>query len=102
MSNSDTDIVQNIKEIQNIEPPKDYKVIYVNDNVTTFEFVVESLVNVFEYDEVQADTKMFEIHESGSSVVAVLPFEIAEQKGVEVLLQAREQGYPLEVKLESS
>lgn len=102
MSNSDTDIVQNVKEIQNIEPPKDYKVIYVNDNVTTFEFVVESLVNVFEYDEVQADTKMFEIHEAGSSVVAVLPFEIAEQKGVEVLLQAREQGYPLEVKLESS
>jgi hypothetical protein len=32
----------------------------------------------------------------------VLPFEVAEQKGVEVLLSARNQGYPLEVKLESS
>ena len=102
MSSSETNTVQNVREIQNIEPPRDYKVNYVNDDVTTFEFVVESLVNVFNYNEVDADTKMFEIHESGASVVAVLPFEIAEQKGVEVLLQAREQGYPLEVKLESN
>lgn len=102
MSSSETNTVQNVREIQNIEPPRDYKVIYVNDDVTTFEFVVESLVNVFNYNEVDADTKMFEIHESGASIVAVLPFEIAEQKGVEVLLKAREQGYPLEVKLESN
>jgi ATP-dependent Clp protease adapter protein ClpS len=45
---------------------------------------------------------MSEIHEAGSGIVAILPFEVAEQKGVEVLLQARNQGYPLEVKLESS
>jgi ATP-dependent Clp protease adapter protein ClpS len=30
----------------------------------------------------------------------VLPFEIAEQKGVEVTVMARSQSYPLQVKLE--
>ena len=43
-----------------------------------------------------------EINDKGSGVVALLPFEIAEQKGVEVLLSARNQGYPLEIKLESN
>lgn len=99
---SETEVKQTVREILDIEPPKDYKVIYLNDNVTTYEFVIESLTNVFAYDEPDAETKAHEIDEQGSSVVAVLPFEIAEQKGVEVLLSARNQGYPLEIKLESN
>jgi ATP-dependent Clp protease adapter protein ClpS len=35
-------------------------------------------------------------------VVAIMPFEIAEQKGVEVLMKARHQGFPLEVRLEQA
>jgi ATP-dependent Clp protease adapter protein ClpS len=41
-----------------------------------------------------------DIHESGSACVAVLPYEIAEQKGVEVTLNARSHNYPLQIKLE--
>jgi ATP-dependent Clp protease adapter protein ClpS len=33
-------------------------------------------------------------------VVAVLPYELAEQKGVEITVQARGEGYPLQIKLE--
>jgi ATP-dependent Clp protease adapter protein ClpS len=40
------------------------------------------------------------IHHEGSSIVATLPFEMAEQKGVEVTLLARGNGFPLVVKLE--
>ena len=47
-----------------------------------------------------AENRAVEIHDKGSSVVAILPFEIAEQRGVEVLVAARHQGYPLEIKLE--
>jgi len=101
MSNTKTEVIQNVREILDIEPPKDFKVIYINDDKTTFEFVSESLINIFDYQESDANLKTVEIHEAGSSVVAVLPFEIAEQKGVEVLLEARKQGYPLEVKLET-
>ena len=41
------------------------------------------------------------IHSNGSAVVAVLPYEIAEQKGIEVTVSARSQGFPLQVKVES-
>ena len=99
---SDAEVKQNVRPILNIEPPKDFKVIYMNDDVTTYEFVIESLTNIFDYDEMDADSKALEINDAGASVVAVLPFEVAEQKGVEVLLSARNQGYPLEVKLEKN
>ncbi len=99
---SDAEVKQDVRPIINIEPPKDFKVIYLNDDVTTYEFVIESLTNIFDYDDEGAVDKAHEISDEGASVVAVLPFEVAEQKGVEVLLTARNQGYPLEVKLESN
>ena len=100
---SDVEVKQQLRPILNeLEPPKDYKVIYLNDNVTTFEFVTESLVGTFSYEPSDADSKAMEINEKGAGIVALLPFEVAEQKGVEVLLTARNQGYPLEIKLESN
>lgn len=81
------------------EPPK-YRVVYVNDNVTTMEFVIETLVTIFHYDDDVAQDITMKIHTDGSAVVAVLPYEIAEQKGVEVTLLARKHGFPLQVKLE--
>jgi ATP-dependent Clp protease adaptor protein ClpS len=82
------------------EPPM-FKVIYMNDNHTSIEFVVKSLIDHFNYTEDTASSITTGIHESGSAVVAVLPFEIAEQKGIEVTLDARNQGYPLQVKIEA-
>lgn len=77
-----------------------FKVVYLNDNQTSMEFVIESLVEYFDYNEQTAEQITIDIHESGSAVVAVLPYEIAEQKGVEVTVNARAQNYPLQIKLE--
>ena len=82
-----------------IEPPM-FKVIYLNDNKTTMEFVIESLLEYFNYTVETAEQITVDIHEAGSAVVAVLPYEIAEQKGVEVTLQAQAQSMPLQIKLE--
>jgi hypothetical protein len=41
-----------------------------------------------------------DIHQAGAATVAVLPYEMAEQKGIEVTLSARAQSYPLQIKLE--
>ena len=41
-----------------------------------------------------------DIHNAGSAVVAVLPYEIAEQKGIEVTVDARTRDFPLQIKLE--
>ena len=80
----DTKTTLNLKSVLNIDPPKDFKVIYMNDDQTTFDFVSGSLVKIFDYDEEPAQAKTVEINSNGSGVVAVMPFEIAEQKGVAV------------------
>jgi len=81
------------------EPPL-FKVIYINDNSTSMEFVVESLVQFFNYNKDTAHQITIDIHEQGAATVAVLPYEIAEQKGIEVTVSARAQDYPLQIKLE--
>jgi ATP-dependent Clp protease adaptor protein ClpS len=77
-----------------------FRVVYLNDNATSMEFVVESLVEYFEYTPETAEQITIDIHEDGSACVAVLPYEIAEQKGVEITVSARAQNYPLQIKLE--
>jgi len=102
MSNTDTGVVTQ-KQVQvnlDVQEPNMYKVIYINDNQTSMEFVIDSLVGYFDYAEVQAQKITEDIHVQGSAVVAVLPYEIAEQKGIEVTVEARSAGYPLQVKLE--
>jgi ATP-dependent Clp protease adaptor protein ClpS len=86
-------------EISFKEPPF-FKVIYLNDERTAIEFVIDSLIEHFEYTADTAKTITMDIHESGSAVVAVLPYEIAEQKGIEITVSARTEGYPLQIKLE--
>jgi len=83
-----------------LKEPSMFKLIYLNDNQTAMEFVIESLVDIFDYNPTTAEKITMDIHEEGSAVVAVLPYEIAEQKGVEVTVAARTSGYPLQVKLE--
>lgn len=89
-----------IKVNEAIKEPPMYKVIYLNDNQTTMEFVVDSLMEFFDYSAESAHQITIDIHEAGSAVVAVLPYEIAEQKGIEVTVSARSQSYPLQIKLE--
>ena len=87
-------------QIEITEPPM-FRVIYINDNTTAMEFVIESLMEHFHYTAEDAEQMTIAIHESGSAVVAVLPYEIAEQKGIEVSILAKRNGYPLVVKLEA-
>ena len=82
------------------EPPL-FKIIYMNDDVTTMDFVVSSLIDYFNYTQDTALNITKNIHDEGSAVVAILPYEIAEQKGIEVTLDARAQGFPLQIKVEA-
>ena len=81
------------------EPPM-FKVIYINDATTAIDFVIGSLIEHFNYTNDTAEEITMNIHNTGSAVVAVLPYEIAEQKGIEITVAARAQGYPLQIKLE--
>jgi ATP-dependent Clp protease adaptor protein ClpS len=98
MAQSDTRT--RIKPAEDLKEPPMYRVVYLNDNQTTYEFVIESLIEYFDYTAETAEQITVDIHEAGSAVVAILPYEIAEQKGVEVTMLARAQSYPLQIKLE--
>lgn len=100
-SNPDFEIQQKIKPNYALREPPLYKVIYINDEVTTTEFVVDSLCEYFNYNPDTASTITSDIHQHGSAIVALLPYEIAEQKGIEVTLDARSKGYPLQIKVEA-
>jgi ATP-dependent Clp protease adaptor protein ClpS len=98
MAQSDTRT--RIKPSEAFQEPPMFKVVYLNDSQTSMEFVIESLVDYFDYNTETATQITFDIHQEGSAVVAVLPYEIAEQKGIEVTVCARAQNYPLQIKLE--
>lgn len=98
---ANTETRSKIKPNISLKEPPLFKIIYLNDDRTSMEFVVGSLIDYFNYSNDTATQITVDIHEKGSAVVAILPYEIAEQKGIEVTLNARAQGYPLQVKVEA-
>lgn len=100
MTQAETSTKTRIKPLQQIQEPPMFRVVYLNDNQTTIEFVIESLMEYFDYSVQSAEQITVDIHETGSACVAVLPYEIAEQKGTEVTISARAQNFPLQIKLE--
>ena len=100
MSQAQADAITSIKVDDIIKEPPMFKIIYLNDSQTTMEFVIETLIDFFNYNTQTAMKITEDIHTDGSAVVAVLPYEIAEQKGIEVTLLARNNGFPLQVKIE--
>lgn len=100
MSDQAVDTFTSLQVRTDLKEPSMFKLIYLNDSQTSMEFVIESLVELFDYNPNTAERLTMDIHEEGSAVVAVLPYEMAEQKGIEVTVSARSNGYPLQVKLE--
>jgi len=77
-----------------------WKVILHDDPVTTFEFSHIVLRRFFGKSDAEARRIAREAHNTGSVLVAVLPFELAEFKVDQVHSFARPRGYPLKATLE--
>jgi ATP-dependent Clp protease adaptor protein ClpS len=91
--------VRSQQDIQLDEPPL-YKVMLLNDDYTTMDFVVEVLKYVFHKPEGEANRIMLNVHQNGFGVCGVYPLEIAETKIDRVDSLAREKGFPLKCILE--
>jgi len=91
--------VESEGDIQLDEPPL-YRVLLLNDDYTTMEFVVEVLKHVFRKSEEEATHIMLNVHHIGVGVCGLYPFEIAETKVDTVHSIAREKGFPLKCTLE--
>lgn len=88
------------KVVVSLQPPKFWKVVFLNDDSTPMELVIELLTNVFKHSEDKAQDITMEIHETGSAVAGIYSFEIAEQKGIEATGLARKNGSPLRIQVE--
>jgi len=83
-----------------LKVPKLYKVILLNDDYTTFDFVIEILKTIFYKSEEEAINLTLKVDREGSAVVGVYPYEIAQMKVDKMHKVARDAGYPLRAIIE--
>jgi|TARA_Y100001970_G_C14095429_1_gene782399 ATP-dependent Clp protease adaptor protein ClpS len=100
MTMADLGIKTEPKEKLKLKEPEKYDVVFLNDDVTPMEFVIKVLMQIFHKTSDQANKITMHIHEKGKGIVGTYLYEIAEQKGIETTLLAREEGYPLQVKVQ--
>ena len=77
------------------QEPTQYKVLLLNDDYTTMEFVVQVLESVFQKSPAEAYRIMMAVHRSGKGLAGVYPWEVAETKVAAVTSIAREAKFPL-------
>ena len=85
---------------QETKKPELFKVLLLNDDYTTMEFVVEILENVFNKAPAEAYRIMMAVHHQGQGLCGVYPFEVAETKVATVVDLARDNGFPLRASME--
>jgi len=81
------------------EPPK-YKVILLNDDYTTFEFVISVLISIFKKPHTEAIQITMDVHNNGSGLCGIYTKEIAETKVVAVHEVSEAAGFPLRCVME--
>ena len=77
------------------EEPRLYKVVLMNDDYSTMEFVVQVLETVFQKSPAEAFRVMIQVHTQGSAIAGVYPWEVAETKVETVTTMAKSAGFPL-------
>ena len=87
-----------VMDEEELERP--YRVIIHNDNVTTFEFVINILVMIFQLSFFKATRIAFEAHNRGNAYICTLPLEEAKSRVFKAQFAAREKGFPLTFTIE--
>ncbi|HCA89840.1 MAG: ATP-dependent Clp protease adapter ClpS [Legionellaceae bacterium] len=78
-----------------VSQPQKYKVILLNDDYTSMEFVIWVLKRFFNLSEAKAIEVMYQVHTKGKGVAGIYTRDIAETKSTQVNHYAREHDYPL-------
>ncbi|NND81991.1 MAG: ATP-dependent Clp protease adapter ClpS [Gammaproteobacteria bacterium] len=83
-----------------LKRPPLYRVLLLNDDYTTMEFVVRVLQAIFHHPEERAAQIMLHVHQRGAGICGVYTREIAESKVEQVLRYAQEHEHPLQCTME--
>ncbi|MBQ8483361.1 MAG: ATP-dependent Clp protease adaptor ClpS [Bacteroidales bacterium] len=80
--------------------PRRYRVIILNDDFTTFEFVVDIMVIVFQKTRQEAWDIAETTHVNKRAVVGTYSLDIARSKVAKATSMARSEGFPLKFDIE--
>ena len=87
------------KKIKTTKPPM-FKVMLLNDDYTTWNFVVFVLVRFFGKSEAEANKLTLDVHQKGIVLAGVYEHEIAETKANQVIMSAQREGFPFRAVVE--
>jgi ATP-dependent Clp protease adaptor protein ClpS len=82
------------------DEPTLYKVVLLNDDYSTMDFVIHVLESVFQKSPAEAYRVMMQVHLQGKGVAGIYPWDIAETKVDTVTSMAKAAGYPLRAVIE--
>jgi len=85
-----------------VKRPAMFKVLLLNDDYTTMEFVVHVLQKYFQKSVDEATQIMLTVHRKGLGICGLYPREIAETKVTQVVEYARKNEYPLQCTMEEA
>ena len=91
---------QETTEDLDVLDPGKYKVVVLNDDKTPMEFVIVLLMRIFHHSQQAAERLTMKIHNEGSATVGVYTYEVSEQKAIEGTNLARDNNFPLVIKVE--
>jgi ATP-dependent Clp protease adaptor protein ClpS len=97
---TEPDLAQEQAADTEAEQAKRWKIIAHDDNITTMEFVVRIMVQIFKKPLILAEAIMWQVHNEGLSVVDVLPKPEAEYRVRKATAAARLEGFPFRFTLE--
>ena len=83
------------------DEPTLHRVILLNDDYTTMDFVMQVLESIFSKSPAEAYQIMMNVHTNGRGLAGMYPWEVAETKAETVVSLARESGFPLQAVVES-
>ena len=84
-----------------LKRPPLYRVIFHNDDYTTRDFVVMTLMRYFHKSHTESTTLMLQIHTKGKGIAGLYPLDIARSKQIQVESLAREYEMPLKLTIEA-
>jgi len=84
------------------QEPELYKVLLLNDDYSTMDFVIEVLESVFQKSPAEAYRIMLHVHTQGQGLAGVYPWEVAETKVDTVTEMAKTAGFPLRATIEGN
>ena len=82
-----------------LKRPALYNVIFIDDDITTFQCVIDILVSYFNKSEDEAYELAMQVHLTGAAIVGIYPKDVAETKISLAKTELKDAGYPLRMRL---